>query len=117
LLPDSKWEGNSIDIIGGRFYHGGGNGMWLAPGPSQTIAAGMFVSPAAAKRLDARCAGEGIGVFYSNLHRDRAQRETGSDEPVDFLLITLKPATAQGLCSSLPRSSTRTGMLIGSDPS
>jgi hypothetical protein len=92
LLPDSRW-GATLDLVLGGAPHGAISPLWIGPGTNQTVAVGMFASPAAAAVLAFHYAAHSASISYPYPlpFAAAAPRE----REINFLLMTISPAFLQ----------------------
>src|SRR5262249_22410292 len=92
LLPDSRW-GATLDLVLGGAPHGAISPLWIGPGTHQTVAVGMFASPAAAAALAFHYAAHSASISYPYPlpFTAAAPRE----RQINFLLMTISPAFLQ----------------------
>ena len=86
LLPESRW-GRRLDLVLGGASHGAFAGLWIGPGANQTLALGLFATPAAAAALAARYRGQATSILYPYPSRFPGALQRG--HRIEFLLITM----------------------------
>jgi hypothetical protein len=86
LLPDSKW-GRTLDLVLAGATHGSITGLWLGPGPRNTIAVGLLASPAAAASLADSYQRITTAVFYP--YPAPFTTASMASNQVDFMLMTI----------------------------
>ncbi|MBV8774508.1 MAG: hypothetical protein JO166_19560 [Deltaproteobacteria bacterium] len=89
FLPNSRW-GRTLDLVLGGASHGAIAPVWIGPGPSGTVAAGLFASPSAATALASFYRGFATSILYP--YPLRFTGGTPVDNEVQFLLITMPQA-------------------------
>jgi hypothetical protein len=95
-LPDSRW-GETLGRVLAGARHGVFNGLWVGPGQPDTVALGLFASPAAAAPLVSRYRHYASSILYPYPH----EYPDGAvpDDSVDFLLMNLPRSVVLQLCS------------------
>ena len=81
-------EGISLDLVLAGASHGAITGLWVGPGPMQTVAVGLFASPSAVASLVACYEGVTTGILYP--YPVRFSRGWADNNRVDFMLMTIR---------------------------
>jgi hypothetical protein len=86
LLPEARWA-DRLELVLGGASHGGIAGLWIGPGESQTVAAGLFATPSAAEALADRYRAYATNILYP--YPMTFSHALQQDNRIDFILIEL----------------------------
>ena len=87
LLPDSRW-GHTLDLVLAGASHGAITGLWIGPGPNQTLSVGLFASRSTVAVLAASYEGQVTSILYP--YPLRYSTVALHDDRIEFLLMTVR---------------------------
>src|SRR5579885_3439121 len=108
LLPPSKWAENLEMVLAGT-SHGAINGLWVGPGPSDSLAIGLFASPVTAALLNARFDSGAVETLYP--YPRRYTPKTADEGETEFMLVAIHRDFARRLLETEPSSAYTAGAM------